>query len=95
MQNQPYHPISCSYYDRLESLATRCQRCDVVYISDADRENQNLLGYIVDLYTKDQEEFMVMDTGLIIRLDHLVSVNGILNPSFSRDDNEASHLPHC
>ena len=95
MTNRPYHPISCSYYDRLESLATRRQRCEVAYYSDALQENQTILGYIIDLYSKNQEEFMVMDTGLVVRLDHLVSVNGILNPSFARDDNDAAQLPNC
>ncbi len=90
-----YQPISCSYYDQLESLATMRKRCEVIYYSDTDASQQDTIGYITDLYTKNDEEFMVLDTGLTIRLDRLTSINGIANPSFFLNDKTDQQPPHC
>ncbi len=89
MNKPAYTPISCSYHDNLEGIATTRARCKIVYREAATGEPSEFIGRIVDIYARDKEEFMVMDNGLTIRLDHLASINGIVNPSFAfkQEDN--------
>ena len=83
MSEMTYTPISCSYYDHLEGFATQKVRCEIVYRESITGKNHEYFGRIVDIYAKNQEEFMVMDNRLTVRLDHLASINGMANPSFA------------
>jgi Rho-binding antiterminator len=70
-----YQSISCSYYDQLEAYATQRTRCSIVFtLNDAE---QTTNGTIVDLFARDGAEYLKLDNGTVIRLDHIVSVNGI------------------
>ena len=69
----PYKSIGCSYYDTLEAYATQRTVCDVVYV---DGEEQHTNGRIVDVFAKEGAEYLRMENGIVIRLDHLVSING-------------------
>lgn len=71
-----YQSIGCSYYDQLEAYATRRTRCTIV-LKKNDRE-QTAEGVIVDLFARDGAEYLKLDNGTVVRLDHLVSVNGIV-----------------
>ena len=73
-----YIPINCSYYDELEAAATQAKIVKLVY-RDKSGEKQ-LDTRIVNLYTKNKEEFMVLENGLEIRLDHLLSIDGKTPP---------------
>ena len=75
MDKQKYIPISCSFYDELEALATLRRRCTIRYLDETDtlREEEAL---IVDLSIKNKVEYLHTDTKLSIRLDRLVSVDG-------------------
>lgn len=73
-----YIPINCSYYDELEAAATQAKIVKLVY-RDQSGEKQ-LDTRIVNLYTKNKEEFMVLENGLEIRLDHLLSIDGKTPP---------------
>jgi Rho-binding antiterminator len=80
--NKKYEPINCSFHDILLENATFRKRILIVYyeLDGAKKEGNNI---IKDVYTKNKEEFMLLDDGKIIRLDHIVSVGGILLPETS------------
>ncbi|MEW6061074.1 MAG: hypothetical protein AB1600_03940 [Bacteroidota bacterium] len=71
----PYRSIGCSYYDQLEAFATQRTRCTISY--EDTNGPQSAEGIIVDLFAKDGAEYLQLDNGTVIRLDHLHSVNGI------------------
>jgi Rho-binding antiterminator len=70
-----YQKISCSFYDQLEALATKRTHCSIIFRNHEKEETAE--GVIVDLFSKDAAEFLQLDKGITIRLDHLVSLNGI------------------
>lgn len=74
-----YEPINCSFHDVLLENATFRKRITIVYneIDGTQKEGNNI---IKDVYTKNSEEFMLLDDGEIIRLDHIVRVDGLLMP---------------
>lgn len=71
----PYQPISCDFYDELEARATLRRPCRIEY-RDASGQNQTVEAVIKDLYVRSKVEYMLLSTGLEIRLDHLVAVDG-------------------
>lgn len=75
MQKTKYQPINCSYYDELEAIATLRKKVEVEYYSKNKPVVINGVG-IKDLYTREKEEFVVLSSGLTIRLDHLIQVDG-------------------
>ena len=69
-----YTPVNCNFYDELEALATLGKRCEIIFLNEEGRVT--LTGIIKDLYTRDGVEYLRMDSGLVIRLDKLVQVDG-------------------
>jgi len=76
MKKEPYHPISCDFHSELELLAMRGTACEIVYLDEKD-QTRTITDQIADLYTRRKEEFLLLRNGLTIRLDRLVSVNGM------------------
>ena len=76
MKKNDYHPISCDYYDELTLLAMRRTKCPVIYKNTEGVEVTNET-VIKDIFTRNSEEFILLLDGSEIRLDHIVSVNGI------------------
>ena len=74
MDNQ-YVPINCSYYDELEILAMHKQACTIEYFDD-EQTTKSADGVIADVFSKEKQEFLKLDSGEVIRLDRLISVNG-------------------
>lgn len=74
-----YQPIDCNYYDRLEAWATMGATCVIAFLDGAGGA-QEVTARIRNLYTLNKAEFLQLDNGLVIRLDQLVSVNGIPLP---------------
>ena len=74
-QTSKYQNISCSYYDQLEAYATKRTKCLVIYFDD-DLE-KTLEGIIVDVFAKDSAEYLKLNNGIVIRLDQLISINGV------------------
>ena len=72
--DKKYVPISCSYYDELELWAMRQTVCEILYKNEATAIS--IRGKIHNLYARKAEEFMVLDSGLEIRLDQILSING-------------------
>ncbi|QBQ53438.1 hypothetical protein [Nitrosococcus wardiae] len=70
-----YVPINCNFHDHLEALATLRKQCRIVY-QTADGKLIETFDTIADIYTKHKEEFAVLGSGEIIRLDTLKEVDG-------------------
>lgn len=76
---QPYQPISCDFYDELEAYATQ-KRVVTVEFETPDGYMRHCEVRIVNLETRNKEEFVHLDNGLEIRLDFIHSVDGNLMP---------------
>ena len=72
----PYRPINCLYYDRLEAWATLEEDCTIIWMGE-DKLNHQVQSKILDLVIQDKAEYLIGEKGLQIRLDLLVSINGI------------------
>ena len=70
-----YQPISCDFYDELAARATLRRSCHIEF-RDASGQVQTTEAVIKDLYSRSKVEYMLLSTGLEIRLDHLISVDG-------------------
>jgi Rho-binding antiterminator len=75
-----YAPINCDFYDEIEIRAMRKSKTTVVYLSDNEKQ-MTIEGIIKNVYAKNKEEFLEMESGLIFRLDRLVSLDGKVVPS--------------
>lgn len=71
---QPYTPIDCSYYDRLEEAATLRRIVTIEYVQDG--QPATVSAQITDLRLLEGAEWMILDSGLAIRLDDLQRVDG-------------------
>jgi Rho-binding antiterminator len=73
---EKYIPIDCNYYDRLLEIITRRQEALLVY---RNLENVPIAvnTSFFDIYTKAGEEFLQLTDGTVIRLDKIISLNGI------------------
>ncbi len=72
-----YQSISCSYYDQIEAYATKRTHCSILYRDESEKIAD---GIIVDIYSKESAEYLKVDNGTVIRLDHIISINGIPVP---------------
>lgn len=68
----PYTPVDCGFHDGLLALATlrRPVAIDLVGATEADP----LRGRIVDVFSRDGAEYLRLDGGAAVRLDHIVAV---------------------
>lgn len=71
---QPYIPISCSFYDYLEEAATLKKVAIIDYFENGIPTK--IESWIKTLFIKDKIEFMMLENGQSIRLDHLIRFNG-------------------
>ena len=78
--DKPYTPIACAFHDMLLERATFREKCQIVYrLSDKEQTES---AVIKDVFTTEEGEFMLLDTGTQIRLDQLVRVDDThLNPN--------------
>ena len=71
---QKYQNISCSYYDQLEALATTKNDCSIFYNDGTEKIEH---GIIIDLFAHEGAEYLKLNNNTVIRLDHIVSINGL------------------
>jgi Rho-binding antiterminator len=76
-----YTPINCDFYDELEAMATLQKACEIVFVAESGAKSV-ILAQIMEIWTHKGEEFLKTDAGLVIRLDQLVSVDGILPANY-------------
>ena len=77
---KPYQPINCNFYDILEATAVKRKTVPIVIIED--KIQKKIESKIIDLYAKDSIEYMVMENDKTIRLDQIVSVDGVILEGF-------------
>lgn len=70
-----YKVISCHLYDKLESFAVKKTKLKISYLEDL--EEKNIEDYIVNFKTKNKEEFMILKSGITIRLDNIIKTQEI------------------
>lgn len=69
-----YRLVACSFHDELEAWSTLRQDCQIIY-RDEEGQKQTVTSKIVDVYAANRADFIKLQDGTIIRLDHLMSVN--------------------
>ena len=74
--HRPYEPIACSIHDRLEAAATRREVVAIEY-NDADGDVERVDDVIADIVVRAGAEYLRLRRGTEIRLDDLLSVNGM------------------
>lgn len=74
--HRPYQPIDCSLHDHLESAAT-LRRPVIIAYRTAQDDLAQLEDRIIDVFARDGVEFLKVGSGAEIRLDDVVSVDGV------------------
>jgi Rho-binding antiterminator len=69
-----YTPISCDFYDELEAYSILKKEVEIFYEEEAGIPT-SIFGRIKDLYSRDNTEYLLLDTGKEIRLDLLIRVD--------------------
>lgn len=72
----PYRPIACGLHDRLEAHAVLGDRVTIL-ARGPDGTRRTIEDRLVDVFSRDGEEFVRTAGGEEIRLDHLESVGGV------------------
>lgn len=70
--SEKYVPVSCQLYDKLEELAVKKVKTKITYLDYY--EEKVIEDFIVDFRTKNKEEFAILSSGLIIRLDKIIEI---------------------
>lgn len=76
--SRPYHPIDCSFYDRLEEAATLRRSVRLRFRTNSAEAGTE--GVISDLLIRDGAEWLVLADGRSIRLDDLIALDEHLLP---------------
>ena len=75
-----YIPVNSFFYDELEALLTRGRPVKVVFWNDGGKAV--IQGKIEDIGSNEGVSFLKMASGLRIRLDKLIEVDGKLAAGF-------------
>ena len=78
-----YQPINCEFHDVLESVAVRRSPALIRYL-DVNGEQAELRSCIIDVYARGGAEYLRLPSDQEIRLDRLVSVDGVVLSSFAQ-----------
>jgi len=73
MAANEYRPIACATYDELSLYVLRRQRV-VLEIASPDSVPETVTGRIADLSTRGTAEYLRLESGREIRLDHVTGV---------------------
>lgn len=85
--NQHYQPIDCAAHDTLLEVATFQRLVEIVF-RDESGQIQTYHDRIRDVFTRAGDEFLLLGRGQLIRLDHLILVEGKPVTSASAPFNE-------
>jgi len=72
-----YESVSCDFTDELEFAVIKKLQVELKYWNAKDKLH-SIRGRIIDIFTRDQEEFLKMSNLTEVRLDRIASVH-ILN----------------
>ena len=81
----PYVPIDCEFHDVLEATATRRATVVIRFLDDAGLPQQRDTR-IVTLSVRDGIEYAELASGERVRLDRLLSVDGVVQAAFPATD---------
>lgn len=84
---KPYRPISCDFHDVLEAAATRRRRVRIEFLEDGQPQLRE--SRIADLGGGPDGEYMTLEDGQSVRLDRIVSVDGVRLDAFAAWDGDA------
>jgi Rho-binding antiterminator len=68
-----YKPIACHFYDELEDLAVKKIKSKIIFTQNEN--TKEIEDFIIDFKTLNKQEFIILSSGLEIRLDKIISVN--------------------
>jgi len=77
---EKYTPIDCNYYDLLLDVIKRKQETLLVY-NNLENVPIAVTAKFFDIYTKEGEEFLQLTDGMVIKLDKIISLNGLPVPN--------------
>lgn len=77
-----YHPINCEFHDVLEATAVHGKVAIIRYL-DRDGGHAMVQSRIVDLFAHEAAEYMRLEKGMLLRLDCILSVDGVEQSSFN------------
>ena len=73
---EPYKPTNRDLYEELELLSVSRKLCPISFRGE-NGGISTIQGRVDKLYTReDGGEYLVLDSGLEIRLDHIITLNG-------------------
>lgn len=70
-----YQPVGCAIHTLLTSFLTSGQVVEVIF-KDESGQIQHYHDVIRDLFNRAGEEFLLLGRGQLVRLDHVLMVNG-------------------
>lgn len=71
-----YQPVDCGFYDELGLRMMRGRSCTLV-VEEGD-QTEMLHASIDDVYTEGDAEYVHLDTGRRIRLDHIRRIDEVI-----------------
>ncbi len=72
---EPYQPISRDVYEVLEEMYLLKQAFNLTFQQDFLKRTI-IDATILDLYTEDGAEYLILEGGVRLRLDQVVAING-------------------
>lgn len=72
---QDYQPVNCEFHDVIESCAT-LRKPVAILRKNANGIHVAIQATIVDVFARQGVEYLQIQSGELIRLDHLLAVNG-------------------
>ena len=75
-----YIKVSDGFYDALEERLIAQKNCEIVFINNGSRSV--IRGKIEDLEEREDGQFAILASGLEIRLDKFMAVDGISSPNY-------------
>ena len=78
-----YIPVSCDFHDEMLSMATKKEAIKIHVFND-EGTLDSFSGTVMDVYTKDGEEFLVIGNSDPVRLDKIIVYNGKPGPDYER-----------
>lgn len=70
-----YKPVSCDLHEGLEVAAMHRRRVSIEYL-DPQGTTLQVRAVIDDVFAKEGAEYLRLDSGVVIRLDALIAVDG-------------------
>lgn len=74
-----YRPIACDFYDELTLRAMRCSVAEIRYVDEEGQEHV-VQAVVEDVFTRGDEEYLRLESGMEIRLDRILAIDGIRQP---------------